>query len=87
MAGKGDMPRPCDRKKYEAGYDKIDWGKGKKKAAKVSDNVFKIVPLPPGNESYFCHLDLAKGESQSAIQKMQIPAQLLDGRPIFSSKN
>lgn len=91
MAGKGDMPRPCDRKRYEAGYDQIDWSRGKNKdKAKLSEeNVFEIVPLPPGDESYFCHLDLAKGESQSAIQKMYIPPSVLmsDGRPIFSSKN
>lgn len=79
MAGKGDMARPCDRRKYEAGYDKIDWGKKGKRKEKVSDdNVFKIVPLPPGNGDYLCHLDLAKGVSQSAVQMLQVPASLLN---------
>ena len=27
VTGRGDRPRPMDRKKYEKNYDKIDWGK------------------------------------------------------------
>jgi len=78
MAGKGDMARPCDRRKYERGYDQIDWSAGKKLVKKKEDqNVFKIVPLPDQSESYYCHLDMGKGVSKSAIQMLQIPSSLL----------
>lgn len=29
-AGKGDKPRPVDKKKYDQNFDKIDWSKHKK---------------------------------------------------------
>ncbi len=30
QAGKGDKPRPVDKKKYDENYDKIDWSKHNK---------------------------------------------------------
>jgi hypothetical protein len=82
MAGKGDLARPCDRRKYERGYDQIDWSKGKKLVKKKEDqNVSKIIivaPLPRQAESYYCHLDMmGKGPSKSVSQMLQIPSSLL----------
>jgi hypothetical protein len=31
QAGKGDMPRPSDKQKYDEGYNSINWSNKKKK--------------------------------------------------------
>lgn len=72
MAGKGDMPRPCNLEKYRRGYDKIDWSVGKLPVKSSKDDSM-VIPLK--GDDYFCGIDLAKGSSQTAV--MMVPAKLL----------
>jgi hypothetical protein len=58
MAGKGDEYRPVDRKKYERGYDMIDWGRKNQKKSKIETR--------GGPEIISLHVDLAQGEDRSS---------------------
>ena len=37
-AGKGDKPRPVDKKVYDKNFQEIDWGKNKKMQKLTSKN-------------------------------------------------
>jgi hypothetical protein len=34
-AGKGDRPRPVDKARYDANYERINWGKSRRESGKT----------------------------------------------------
>ena len=42
-AGKGDKPRPTDKKEYDDNYDQIVWGKEENKTIEVKKKKGKII--------------------------------------------
>ena len=91
MAGKGDMPRPCDRKAYERGYMLIDWGRGK---SRRSDHILSV-DQSVGGHDYSGMVMLtdqgyrrvtALGELKPVSQQVGRLSARVDGRPAARKK-
>jgi len=89
MAGKGDTPRPCDKKKYDENYDKIDWNDGSregKPAWEKEPDPMVLVPVPPPPEGhpslydhaekYNMHIDMADTEDRTGV----VDVKMEDGK-------
>jgi len=59
MAGKGDTPRPCDKKRYDENYDKIDWNDGSRTGPPAWE--------PKPKDDYVLGIDVAKEENKSGV--------------------
>ena len=78
MAGKGDMPRPYDRRRYEEGFARIDWSHCKgdeKRELSLDEGLVSSV----GGETKIYSFDLLKEEQQKMEASLGVPAHLLTG--------